>query len=290
MSAYRDAVEEDSPAYYWPMGDAAGDLAAAAGAVALKTGGGVTHALTGPLEAGDEGALGFDGSSGWAQSASELDLTASGLITVEFWLNWAANGTDDDFAYEFGPNANSTPGFNLDFNAGDGASIKTFYTGGGDRRWTFARPAAAAFHHLAIAMAPETRPVVYVDGAPVEVEDHEVSNLQSGTFGVEKLSLMSRDAAALFGQGRMAHFAIYAATLSEVRVQAHYAARAGEEPPEEGMPETTLPTSVAIGEALASATVDVADAAAAIVAPGAEVEVQAVEAGVEIDDQVAEVG
>lgn len=234
MSAYKTKVEGTTGLlYYLPLKLNSG-TAAVGGVNATLTSTTSGAAGQGPLEspATDEGTTLFNGTSGTGQTG-ELTLSAT-TISVEFWLYWTTNGTNDDFAMEGGANANNTTGFNFDWNnstsgetAGAGTvSIKANYGGSGkDRRYTIVRPSAAAHHHVVAVFTAATKPIVYIDGAAVTATNREVTNSQSGNFGKLKVTLMNRQGASLNGAGRLSDVAFYEGEISKANVEAHYAAR-----------------------------------------------------------------
>ncbi|MGH2941080.1 MAG: LamG-like jellyroll fold domain-containing protein [Solirubrobacterales bacterium] len=254
MSAYRTKVEGTSGILnYWPLALNSGTAAKGAAATTLTNTGSVA-ANSGPLEKGDEGATSFNGTTAFGQTA-EVGLEAA-TVTVEFWLYWTTNGTNDDFAMEYGTNANSVTGFNFDWNNStsgetNAVSVKTTYgTSINARRYTFPRPTAAAWHHVVAVFTAAAVPVIYVDGVQQTITNREVANTQTGNFGKAKLNLMARNAASLFGEGRMAHVALFEGELSKATVEAHYAARKEEEGGGETVYTETVSGTISISGAM----------------------------------------
>jgi len=226
MHPYVQAVLDSSPQNYWPYGSDGDPLAGAS----VITTHGATFGVPGPLLHGDLGATSFDGGANFAQVP--LDLSTLGLFTVELFLLWDTSGTDDDFLMEQSATANSNPGFNFDWNASGGVSLKINW-GAGEARWVFARPTDDVFHHLMAVIAANGTivPEVFIDGAAVVVTEGDAPSQNSGTFTADTLNLMCRDGSALFGAGDMAHLAFYPADVS-ADLPAHIAAITAEEEPE----------------------------------------------------------
>jgi hypothetical protein len=181
--------------------------------------------VTGPLVSGDEGAVQFNGTRQAGSVA--LNLSDTNVLTIEFWLWWDSYGAADDLALEFTPNVNgSNGGFIIDPDAAANFDITSL----GDIGYNtsrISRPSAAAWHHYAIvfdrSQTGAFEIVPYVDGVAVSYSKPNVSN-NAGNFANSTLFLMSRNATALFGDGRMAWLAVYKHTLSPTRIAAHHTA------------------------------------------------------------------
>ncbi len=160
----------------------------------------------------------FNGTSDAAQAAS-VDLSAVNKLTLSFWLWWDAFADNDDMAMEFTADTNANQGFFVDPNSGfpsagqfqcafkcGGASVNSGY---------FTRPSAAAWHHYAILFDASVNPdtiAAYVDGVSQTITYNAQFNT-TGTFDNATLNFMSRNAASLFGAGRMAEVALYPGVL-----------------------------------------------------------------------------
>lgn len=230
MSAYSEAVEADSPLRYWRMGEASGTLADSTGGGAITLTGGATYDNNGPLAVGDEGAVSFDGENDYGQVS--VDLSAQSKFTVEFWIKWDVNGTNDDMAMEFTATANTGKGpFNIDWNnstSGESNTVSVKWLGQNElsKRYTFPRPAAAEWHHIVLVLTMNGALKAYVDGKEVTTTQRE-SHEQTGNFANSTLNVMSRNGASLFGAGDMVHLAFYSGELSKERIEAHYTAQQG---------------------------------------------------------------
>jgi PKD repeat protein len=157
-----------------------------------------------------------------------LDLSARGVITVEFWLNWASYSNDDRLAMEFTSNFNNNAGgFLVDPNAPQNGG--TFAIGIGNdasrNNVFFARPSAGAWHHYAIVLdttAPAATQITpYVDGQPVTYTKGS-SGTGQGNFANSTLYLMSRGGTSLLGNGTLDELAIYSKALSATTITEHY--------------------------------------------------------------------
>jgi hypothetical protein len=250
MPAYNKAVEADSPLFYWPMEEASGELAPAKGAGKIKLTNGPTYRQTGAVKGG-LGAISFDGTNDFGQVA--LDLSAQSAFTVEFLINWTTNANDDDFAMEHSATANTNPGFNVDWNSsadgGGTASVKWRESEGQNRRYTFVRPSAGAWHHVVLVLTINGALVAYVDGVSVTVTARE-TEVQANKFPSTTLNLFSRNGASLFGKGKMEQLAFYSGALSKAQVEAHFKAVTEEE----GKGEAKSGTSSISATATVSAT------------------------------------
>jgi Concanavalin A-like lectin/glucanases superfamily len=157
-------------------------------------------------------ALSYNGSTDGSFAA--INLSATNIATLSFWMKWTTNANDDDLAFEYTPNYNTNAGgFIADWNA-SGLGGGKFETGmgKGDRTyWTdlFARPAAATWHlvHLVFNRSGPTDKV-YVDGSlqTLTTGIHTASGM--GNFSNSLLYFMSRAASSLNAAG----------TLDEVRL------------------------------------------------------------------------
>src|SRR5207237_1773948 len=113
-------------------------------------------------------ALSYNGSSDGSFAA--INLSATNIVTLSFWMKWTTNANDDDLAFEYTPNYNTNAGgFIADWNS-SGFSGGKFETGmgkGGFTYWTdlFARPSVATLHlvHLVYNRSGLTDQA-YVDG------------------------------------------------------------------------------------------------------------------------------
>jgi YD repeat-containing protein len=221
---------------YWRLGEQSGTtFADVAGASPATLKGGVTLGSPGALEFDPNAAASFDGLSGAASAA--VDYSATNKLTVEFWLNWAAYANDDDLALELTPNFNdSDGGFLVDPNAGELGGRFGIAIGRGESRNNayFERPSAGEWHHYAFVLdtsAPAAQQITpYVDGKAVAYAKVN-SGTGAGNFAKSTLSLMSRNAAALFGKGGLDELAVYDRTLSSTEILSHYLARGGNKAP-----------------------------------------------------------
>lgn len=232
MSAYSTAVLLDTPYVYYPDASAApwvDDIGALDVAIT-----GATANQPGPLSFGDTKAFSFDGVDDFGQVA--LDLSDTQVITVEFWLWWDSFGSGFDMALEFTEDEFSTNGgfvFDPDHSAGVVEIAHRINVGHNAKHYT--RPSAAAWHHYAVvfdATQPEADEVTaYLDGAFWTPASHPNSAENTGSFVSSTLNVMCRNGASLFGDGDMAHLAVYKTALSAGRIQAHFDAASESEAP-----------------------------------------------------------
>jgi hypothetical protein len=154
----------------------------------------------------------FNGTSDAASVA--LDLSTSPIITVSFRMYWNAFASDDDLAAEYTVDYNGRNGFLIDPNSG-AVFVAGMSSPGGFWVDQFARPSAAAWH-LYTFVFDRTTPAnkVWVDGISQSLTVTSHSTFGGGNFDNATLFLMSRNAASLFGAGRMAEIAIWDVELS----------------------------------------------------------------------------
>jgi YD repeat-containing protein len=249
-SAYRGEVLATPGVHnYWRLGEKSGStLADAIGGSPATAQGGFSLGTTGALEGDLDTAATFDGATGAA--SANVDLSATSQLTVEFWLNWATYANDDDLALELTPNFNNTSGgFLVDPNAGEMGGKFGVGIGRNESRNNvyFARPSAGAWHHYALVFdttAPAAQQIIpYVDGKPIAYEKLN-AGIGAGKFANSTLSLMSRNASALFGKGSLDELAIYSRVLNATEIGAHYQASRTNKLPQASF--TASPNPVAI--------------------------------------------
>src|SRR5205807_2748068 len=112
-------------------------------------------------------ALSYNGSTDGSFAA--VNLSATNIVTLSFWMKWTTNANDDDLAFEYTPNYNTNAGgFIADWNCSGfgGGKLETRMGKGDGTYWTdlFARPAAATWHlvHLVFNRSGPTNKA-YVD-------------------------------------------------------------------------------------------------------------------------------
>ena len=158
-------------------------------------------------------ALSYNGSTDGSFAA--INLSATNIVTLSFWVKWTTNANDDDLAFEYTPNynTNANHGFIADWNSSSfgGGRFETGMGNGNFTYWTdlFARPAVGTWHLIQLVFnrsGPTNK--VYVDGAlqTLTTGTHSASGM--GNFSNSSLYFMSRAASALNAAG----------TLDEVRL------------------------------------------------------------------------
>jgi concanavalin A-like lectin/glucanase superfamily protein/uncharacterized protein DUF2341 len=157
-------------------------------------------------------ALSYNGSTDGSFAA--INLSATNIVTLSFWMKWTTNANDDDLAFEYTPNYNSNAGgFIADWNSSSlgGEKFETGMGKGDFSYWTdlFTRPSVATWHlvHLVFNRSGSTNKV-YVDGSLQTLTTGAHSASGMGNFSNSSLYFMSRAASALNAAG----------TLDEVRV------------------------------------------------------------------------
>ena len=157
-------------------------------------------------------ALSYNGSTDGSFAA--INLSATNIVTLSFWMKWTTNANDDDLAFEYTPNYNTNAGgFIADWDAsGFGGGKFETGMGKGDRSyWTdlFARPSAGTWHlvHLVFNRSGSTNKA-YADGSLQTLTTGAHTASAMGNFSNSSLYFMSRAASALNAAG----------TLDEVRL------------------------------------------------------------------------
>jgi len=213
---------------YWRMGESAGaTLADGKGTSPATLSGGTLGLAGGPM--GDPNtAVGFDGVSNFARS--NVNLSATRTITVEFWLKWNGWTDGDALALELTENYNGNDGgFIVDPDASNGEFAVGLGVDGSRNTAFFTRPAAGTWHHYAFvldATAPAATQITpYVDGVPVAYSKGS-SGTGAPVFANGTLYFMSRAGAALFGAGTLDELAIYDRALGAAAIAEHYDAGA----------------------------------------------------------------
>ena len=157
-------------------------------------------------------ALSYNGSTDGSFAA--INLSATNIATLSFWMQWTTNANDDDLAFEYTPNYNSNAGgFIADWNSSGfgGGRFETGMGKGDHTYWSdlFARPSAGTWHliHLVFNRSGSANKA-YVDGSlqTLTTATHTASSM--GNFSNSSLYFMSRAASSLNAAG----------TLDEVRL------------------------------------------------------------------------
>ena len=157
-------------------------------------------------------ALSYNGSTDGSFAA--INLSATNIVTLSFWMKWTTNANDDDLAFEYTPNYNTNAGgFIADWNSSSfgGGKFETGMGKGDGTYWTdlFTRPSAGTWHlvHLVFNRSGSTNKV-YVDGSFQTLTTGTRTASGMGNFSNSSLYFMSRAASALNAAG----------TLDEVRL------------------------------------------------------------------------
>jgi Concanavalin A-like lectin/glucanases superfamily/Domain of unknown function (DUF2341) len=156
-------------------------------------------------------ALSYNGSTDGSFAA--INLSATNIATLSFWMKWTSNANDDHLAFEYTPNYNvNAGGFIADWNSSSyGGGKFEAGTGKGGTYWTdlFARPSTVTWHlvHLVFNRSGPTNKV-YIDGFLQTLTTGTRTASGLGNFSNSSLYFMSRAASALNAAG----------TLDEVRL------------------------------------------------------------------------
>jgi PKD repeat protein len=223
---YTDRVRNTAGlTHYWRMGELTGTtLADSRGTSTATISGGPALGAPGAVAGDTDTSVRFNGTS--SAATANVDLSATGKLTIEFWLKWNAYANDDKLAMEFTPNFNSNiGGFLVDPNESGGKFAVSIGDSGSRNSVAFTRPSAGQWHHYAFAIdtgavaANEITP--YVDGQPVTYTKL-ASGTGAGNFANSQLYFMSRAASSLFGGGDLDEVALYNRALPASTIAGHY--------------------------------------------------------------------
>lgn len=159
----------------------------------------------------------FNGTNQALQSSTTIDLSATKVVTIWFWLNQTSfSGNNDPLVGESSSNFNSNSGaFLLDASITGGSSnfgMNANAGGGNILSCHFNDPSAGAWHSFMIIWDISVNPntcVAYVDGTSVTITYGNQTTGTTTNFGNYTVNLMSRNQASLWDAGSLAEFAIW---------------------------------------------------------------------------------
>ena len=212
---------------YWRMGDTSGTtLIDSFGNSNATTVGAPTLGAPGVLSGDSDTAVGFNGTSDAAQA--NLALSGTSKVTVEFWMKWNGFTDDDDLAFEFTPNFNSSSGgFLVDPNAPQAGGKFGVAIGNGSSRNNafFNRPSAGQWHYYAFVLdssaAAADQVTPYVDGQAVAFTKGRIPAPAPATSPTPPWTSCRAPPARLFGNGSLDDVALYDRALDAATVGAH---------------------------------------------------------------------
>jgi hypothetical protein len=161
----------------------------------------------------------FNGTNQYLQSASAVNLSGTQVLTISFFLYWDTFSNNDDFGIELTGNCGSNVGgFAINPNEASGVfefAVCGNVPGVNYLACTIARPSAAAWHHYMLQWSATgvNTCQAYVDGSSVTTTK-ALDNIAATNFANSTLNVFSRNAASLFGAGRISELAIWGSTLS----------------------------------------------------------------------------
>jgi hypothetical protein len=219
-TSYADVVLADSPVAYYRMGEASGAVIDTMSGTSGTVSGTVTRDVTGALVVPwDDGAITFNGTTGYVSVADQAQLDLGDTWTIECWFKRAtADVTGERCLVSKGQDAytltfNALGTERLEIAAGNVAVITSETGTTNDALW----------HHV-VATKSGATVKLYKDGADVTgaVSDNTTTNNTSALN-------IGRDPAAAggFWDGSIDEVALYATALSAARVLAHYNAGVG---------------------------------------------------------------
>lgn len=192
--------------------------------------------LSGALRLGQRARVGgsgssvFDGTDDYGQTAA-IDLSAISTMTIALWLYWGAFADDNDMLIESSADSSgANPGAisilpNFATSSSFGVRVNTGAAFNGIR---FTRPSAAVWHHYVFCFdrnaGAQQVTAVYVDGVSQSLTQVTTNTTATSGFGNHVWNFMSRNAASLFGAGRLDDIRIYNRVLPAWEVRALLAA------------------------------------------------------------------
>ena len=216
-SPYRTAIMADNPGGYWRLGEAFGTTAAdETGANPGTYQNGAVLAQPGALAVDANTAASFDGVNDIVSVPSSASLNATTGVTMEAWVKRSKSGAWQNVLAKPGNGATASQNYALWINTtnqpaaffGNGSSSVGVYGPAIDTNW----------HHVAATYDNATAKM-YVDGvlqASVNSNINLTANTGALTIG------RTTDNNRIFG-GLLDEPAVYRATLSAARIQAHFA-------------------------------------------------------------------
>jgi len=220
-ATYVDAVTQDAPIAWYRMGEPSGAVVDQTGGTSGTAFGGVTRDVPGPIGASDDGAIDFNGTSGYVSIPDQAKLSlGNGPWSIELWARRDSTGGNYRSLIDKGQN---TPGLYFDIAS---------------NRFTLERSNVAnvaqesgsttdsIWHHWVVTRsASGTTTRIYKDGVDV------TTALGSQTFTNTTSSLLIGAFVAggprFFFDGAVDEVAIYNVELPAARVDAHHAAASG---------------------------------------------------------------
>ncbi|MGK5082605.1 LamG-like jellyroll fold domain-containing protein [Bdellovibrionota bacterium FG-1] len=220
---YKDVILADGPNDYWRFGEAAGTTAANSVTANAAVGGtyvSPTLAQPGALSGDTSTSAYFDGAASYVTVSNNaaLNFASAGQMTIEFWINPVAVGTNRYIIGKYSSNngyiVTYTTSGQLNFFAGNGTTLLTI---GSTAALTY-----GSWSHVVAVIAP-TWQKIYVNGGQVASGTQAVTLVDSSTtlyLGI------SQNVVSPFN-GYLQEFALYPYALSAGQVAAHHNAGLG---------------------------------------------------------------
>lgn len=253
-SAYATAVTNDSPTFYYRLGDSGSSVANHLGPVGNTTlvvgtpnrvdgtaGSGVTRGVAGAIANDPNAASRFAGNAN-GRIVTSPQVYSDDSMSVETWFRTSSpNGQ----MVGFGNNGSVT--------GTSSTTDQSLYLAGGRVTWavfdsamrTVQSPstyADGAWHHAAATLGPDGMKL-YVDGALVG--SRASTTYARGFFGYWKIGGDSTPSGTLNFAGDLDEVAVYKTTLPAAAVAQHVRLRSGGTPPPNAAPVASFGTSVA---------------------------------------------
>jgi hypothetical protein len=225
---YVNAVAADNPIAWYRLGEASGSVIdSVPGGSSGTAAGGVTRDVTGALLSGDDGAVTFNGTTGYitVPDQDKLDL-ADGPLTVECWIKCATADTNERTPLSKSAGGGSSGGFELTLRPSNGSSPGAIGWRAARFGWVSnsgtTRVDDGAWHHV-VATKNGSSNFVYVDGVDRTNPDTGVTFSNSDQpLGIGGQWYGGAIQTAQLWNGSVDEVAIYGTVLSATRALAHY--------------------------------------------------------------------
>jgi hypothetical protein len=218
---YVDAVTADAPVAWYRMGEPSGAALDQTSGTSGTVIGGVTRDVAGPIGASDDGAMDFNGTSGYVSVPHQPKLSlGNGPWSIELWARRDSTGGAYRSLIDKGQN---TPSLYFDIASNrfilERSNVANIVRESGSTT-------DAGWHHWVVTRSTNgTTTRIYKDGVDVTTSlgAQTFSNTTSNLF----IGAFVASGPRFFFDGAIDEVAIYNTELSSARVSAHYDAASG---------------------------------------------------------------
>jgi hypothetical protein len=240
LPSYATAVNQDSPSFFWRLGESAGPVAADTsdglrGGVYFGTS---TFNQPGAISGDPNPSIATNGSTGFVSSAAQVPGPTT--YSVEAWINTTttSGGKIVGFGnrqggYDFGGNPAVSNNYDRHvYMTNDGRLVFGSYNGGVHTITTSTAFNDGAWHHIVGTQGPRGM-VLYVDGISRGTNSQVIPQPYDGYWrvGGDNLGGWPDQPSSNFFAGRIDDVSVYPSALSKTQVVAHYVASGRTAPP-----------------------------------------------------------